>query len=363
MEYTHQRGRSKNFQDDVDIHMESVDIVPKGEHEFNINYGLREHSDPKYWSQYFSDAKLNDFKSAAYGDPTGLSTRFNPVNGKHELFIAGTRTGREWVQNLIEGAAHSASGVVAIAEKAVSGIGIIPELKDISMEAEQSLMLVNEGIEFTNYSEQARDAFSDRIDALIEEQGIDVVYGHSRGAAILSGLHSDVVKIGIDGASYIGHHGDYLNIVESPDWKHGFFDNIISAGHKENLKLKQRKFHNVLEARGADSVQNLKKPGTLKILDKPTAKFTESGSNKKQAIGKVQPVYRKKESNKIKNEKPPVYKKFLDVKKKTGKLSESKSVKNRVRRSGKYKHVEFKKRKDHMITLLEELLHNMQIRK
>lgn len=283
-----------NVKQDVDMDMESVDIVPKGEHEFDLNYGLREHSDPKYWSQYFSDAKLNDFKSAAYADPSGLSTRFNPVNGKHELFIAGTRTGREWVQNLIEGAAHTASGVVTVAEKVVSAAGLIPELKDISMETEQALMLVDEGIEFTNYSEQARDAFSEKIDALIEEEGIDVVYGHSRGAAILSGLHSDVVKIGIDGASYIGHHGDYLNIVESPDWKHGFFDNIISAGHKENLKLKGRKFHNVLEER---------------------------------------------------NKKPSVYKKFFDAKKKTGKLAESKSVEDRVRRSGKRKRLPFKKRK------------------
>lgn len=283
-----------NVKQDVDMDMESVDIVPKGEHEFDLNYGLREHSDPKYWSQYFSDAKLNDFKSAAYGDPTGLSTRFNPVNGKHELFIAGTRTGREWVQNLIEGAAHTASGFLTVAEKVVSAAGLIPELKDISMETEQAIMLADEGIEFTNYSEHARDAFSEKIDALIEEEGIDVVYGHSRGAAILSGLHSDVVKIGIDGASYIGHHGDYLNIVESPDWKHGFFDNIISAGHKENLKLKGRKFHNVLEER---------------------------------------------------NKKPSVYKKFLDVKKKTGKLAESKSVEDRVRRSGKRKRLPFKKRK------------------
>lgn len=215
---------------------------PSGADDFDKYYQLGKHGDGQYWSEYLDQAKLSEFSQAAYEDSKGYSIRYNPVTGYKELFIAGSRpinTGRgilDWVQNATEGIAHTGEIVGEALQQ-------IPDER--FQEFGEGL---DRGIEFLDVSERYRDKFSDLLDKIVEEEGIQVVYGHSRGAAIMSGMKSNVKKIGLDGASFIGHEDDYINLIQAPGSNYGLgaFDNLIAVGHgKNNIRLPGRMFHDV----------------------------------------------------------------------------------------------------------------------
>lgn len=203
----------------VDQNMESVEIVRHSNYQgnandFNQHYSLGKHGDPEYWENYFEQSRLNAFKNEAYERKEGYSVRTNPFTGNKELFIAGTRSGGEWLQNIIEGAEHAGLP---------SAAGWL--------------------------SERSKRHYADRLEEIIEREGVTVVYGHSRGAAIMSLINSPgVTKVGIDGASFIGHKESYLNIIQSRSVS-GLGDNLIAMGHDNNIRLKQRAFHDVTRAK------------------------------------------------------------------------------------------------------------------
>lgn len=203
----------------VDKNVESAEVVLHSDYSGNANdfhqhYSLGKHGDPKYWTNYFEQSQLSEFKNEAYERKEGYSVRTNPFTGNKELFIAGTRTGGEWLQNLIEGVGHA--GVPSAA-------GFL--------------------------SERSKRRYADRLEEIIEREGVTVVYGHSRGAAIMSLIDSPgITKVGIDGASFIGHKESYLNIIQSRSIT-GAGDNLIALGHDNNIRIKSRAFHDVTRAR------------------------------------------------------------------------------------------------------------------
>ncbi|MCP3672626.1 MAG: hypothetical protein GY814_19820, partial [Gammaproteobacteria bacterium] len=91
------------------------------------------------------------------------------------------------------------------------------------------------------YSEAKRDEGSKRYELIAKEEGVEVVYGHSRGAAVMSGMDGPWESVGLDGASYIGHEKSYTNVIQ----RYGPFDRIIGAGHKGNIGVENVGFHNV----------------------------------------------------------------------------------------------------------------------
>lgn len=207
-----------------------------------------------YWDDYLEKSKMSEFLTAAYENPNGYAIRVNPITGNKEMMIAGTRNRgdfsiRDWVQNVAEGIHH------------------IPLIEDIVGEERWGAVDA-----LGTYSEARRDEGSKRYEAIAEEEGVEVVYGHSRGAAVMSGMNGPWESVGLDGASYIGHHKSYTNIVQ----KGGLFDRAIAIGHKGNIGVRNRRFHDVTSRKG--------KPPKRKELGSVPGKRQKVSSKKK---GKV----------------------------------------------------------------------------
>tara|TARA_B110000902_G_C14290385_1_gene580616 strand:+ start:1513 stop:2202 length:690 start_codon:yes stop_codon:yes gene_type:complete len=162
----------------------------------------------KYWSDFMTDSNIGQAVEMSYSSPDGYAIRVNPVTGLREMFIAGTSSASEWVQNLAE------------------GVGKI---------------LWNP---HSMGSEMARDTFAAKLEGIADDEHVDVVYGHSRGASIMSGMtNPDRIYIGLDGASAIGHKKHYINLIQGGITN--VFDKGISFGHKGNVKIKGTGFHSV----------------------------------------------------------------------------------------------------------------------
>lgn len=178
--------------------------------ELHFNYGFGGRGDKKYWSDYIQQSDLHTFKKDAYESSTGYSIRVNPHTGYKEMFIAGSSDVQDWVSNAVEGLEHVGIG---------THIGFLSEHEKIK--------------------------FAERLQDIATQENVDVVYGHSRGVSIMSYMESDdQIRIGLDGASVIGARSHYVNLDGT-----SFFDRVISAGHKENIVLTDRIFHDVTETR------------------------------------------------------------------------------------------------------------------
>ena len=74
---------------------------------------------------------------------------------------------------------------------------------------------------YSDISDSFTNNYVEHLEQVIQDNEIDVVYGHSRGASIMSKIKADkVTKIGLDGASVIGDKDDYLNIIQSQFLSH-----------------------------------------------------------------------------------------------------------------------------------------------
>lgn len=227
---------------DQDISL--IDLSDANKREFYDNLDLGKHGSGEYWLKYFKDSDLYTFQEQSYKqksvDGLRYSIRVNPHTGLKELMVAGTDSHVEWGQNVIEGVSHLIS-------------------------------TINPGSSYT-FSEMERDHFSKQLAGVVDEEGIDVVYGHSRAFATINSIdayrskkgHSKVAYIGLDGASFIGHKNDNLNLIGDQ-----VFDKTIGIGHGNNLLFKGRGFHSVTQARKKHAKDN---PDKLKTRKRPTKK-------------------------------------------------------------------------------------------
>lgn len=232
--------------DDAVVIAPSDADVARFEHESDIGkLGHVSTESKHYWTNFLEESDVNKFMEDAYNNPRGYAIRVNPITGKKEMMIAGTRargwdmSTRDWVQNVAEGIHHAP---------------LVEEF--IGEENWEVLDMIG------TYSEHKRDQGSARYAEIARAEGVEVVYGHSRGAAIMSGMDGDWDMIGIDGAAFIGHDVPYTNIV----MKWNPFDRGIAMGHKGNVGVVDRGFHNV-------SVKKKKlgtrvKAATKKVVDR-----------------------------------------------------------------------------------------------
>jgi len=238
----------------------------EGRTEFEQNAELAI-GDPKsvgqeYWDKYLEKSEMGDYLTAAYASEDGYLIRTNPHTGKKEMFIAGTHEAhthkgfKEWMSNVAEGTGE-----------------ILPDNV------------------FHRYSERKRDEFAHKLIDIAREQDVEVVYGHSRGAAIASEFPEDFTVIGLDGASAIGHHRRYVNLIQSRG-PMGTFDNLIGAGHKENVRMKGKGFHNVTQNKAKISAEKKEKKRLDRVAQKAradkklAAKRAESQKKKMRAAQK-----------------------------------------------------------------------------
>lgn len=232
--------------------------------QFDTQIMLKEISEPQYWESFLDDSDINTFKTQAYVNPDGIAIRTNPITGRKELFIAGSRTSRDWMQNIAEGVDHSWDRVNAV----MTTLGTAEKAK-IVYDAEgwakakafdpSGAIIMEESHNVFQSSTVARDSYAAYIDDIIREEDVEVVYGHSRGAAIMSGLKEDVVMIGLDGSTFISHDdADFINLVQEPVEGSFSFDKLISTGYKNNVQLSGRAFHDVTESKHSGLISSAK---------------------------------------------------------------------------------------------------------
>jgi len=75
------------------------------------------------------------------------------------------------------------------------------------------------------------------FERIAKQEGVDVIYGHSRGAAIVADMElpSNTTKVGLDGAMSIAADKDMLNLQEHGFT--GFFDKVIGASGENNVNF------------------------------------------------------------------------------------------------------------------------------
>lgn len=129
----------------------------------------------------------------AYSNKEGYVIATNPTTGEKEMFIAGTRTAGQWALNLFD----------------VVGARVdYPRQKQVAI-----------------YQEIAN------------REGVDVVYGHSRAAALVSDMDiPGIKKVGVDGAMSLAYQDrDMVNYHEGG--LTGAFDELIALGGKNNRRM------------------------------------------------------------------------------------------------------------------------------
>ncbi len=153
------------------------------------------HHDLSFQEVTQSDPSFNDFAQEAYSSPRGYAIRRNPITGETEMFVAGTRSIGDHASNFIDGANRL---VEDEAERLWKRTGLPGQLMP-----HETLWRRNA---VKHYNKVAT------------EQHVDVVYGHSRGGALVSDMTvgPDVAKVGLSAATIIARNKDIWNTT-SPD--------------------------------------------------------------------------------------------------------------------------------------------------
>lgn len=165
----------------------------------------------------YSDYLLRKGFDDAYASPEGYSIKVNPITGKKEMFVRGTARKGEWIQNALEAIPRKAYGFIPVG--GASGVSM-----------------------------KIRREYAKKLDAVAEKEGVSVVYGHSRGAAVVSDMKHPSEKVGVDGAMLLARRGkrDFVNYRQAQ-----VFDKLIGIGEKKKIVKKatwkpwSKKYHKV----------------------------------------------------------------------------------------------------------------------
>jgi hypothetical protein len=138
----------------------------------------------------------------AYSQKEGYTIKVNPITGEKEMFIAGTRDTGQWMLNVFD----------------IVGARVdIPRKKRVA-----------------------------QYESIARAEGVDVIYGHSRAAALVSDMNvPGATKVGVDGAMLLAYQDKGMaNFHEGGPT--GVFDEIIAAGGKNNKRMNLgHKIHSV----------------------------------------------------------------------------------------------------------------------
>lgn len=147
--------------------------------------------DPLKWEyiQNINDPAFNDFASKAYSNPKGYSFRYNPRTNKNEMFVAGTRIGSEWANNA--------------GEMFMRRPWVTPSRRDQKK----------------------------YLDKLAKKKQVDVVYGHSRGGAVVSDMEGDFDRVGLSAAMAIAKDKNMKNFHTGSR-----FDKMIGVRGRNNIR-------------------------------------------------------------------------------------------------------------------------------
>lgn len=147
---------------------------------------------------------FRDFARHAYSVESGYAIRRSPITGKIEMFVAGTRSRGQWALNIFDAALYNYTDPVF-------------HVLDPWRVAKQR--------ELTN---------------AVLSYGVQVVYGHSRGGALVADLKlPDIVqKVGLDAAMVLAKNKSMLNLNEGGGFNPmGKFDEMIGRTGLKNVTV------------------------------------------------------------------------------------------------------------------------------
>ena len=156
---------------------------------------------------------FHSFAVFAYRTREGYAIRTNPATRKKEMFVAGSRSMNDWLGNALD------------------------------------LLTVG----------QNRVHTQQRLAAIAGCQGVEVVYGHSRGGALVADmpLGPCIQKIGLNSAMVIAENKDLLNLNEDGSGNKGSeFDAQISLTGRQNVTVdfSPLKPHKVWRVEGEEGI-------------------------------------------------------------------------------------------------------------
>lgn len=171
------------------------------------------------------DESFENFANDAYAADHNYAIRINPLTGDKEMFIAGTHplTSRkgvgQWLLNVWD-------VPVSLLEHP-SDVGG-PELKwtdDVIKYGREH------GFDPIGWLDPWRKKATKRFETIAKREGVDVIYGHSRGGAIVADMKTrpGVKKVGLDAAMLLAGNREMQNYREEQ-----IFDAIIGSGGQAN---------------------------------------------------------------------------------------------------------------------------------
>ena len=181
--------------------------------------------------QTLSHKSFNDFASRAYSNRDGYAIRINPVTGKREMFIAGTRTKSDWFWNVADSVLYGGDKAISYGKQTWSNF-FKKDHDKVSHTEFFSRFDKNRHEKELLYSEIAR------------HNKIDTVFGHSRGGAYVAdlALDHDQQRIGLDSAMIIARNKDLHNIKQGGLNPTTYFDTAIGVTGRDNVTYQTDKW-------------------------------------------------------------------------------------------------------------------------
>lgn len=167
------------------------------------------------FEHYMNEAYAQHGEHDNYG--LGYSIRWNPHTGQKEMFVAGSQGWKDWLMNVTDSVAYG-------------GEKVFGKVLDKSFEEETGLPAVIRP-HLTQYN-RYRAERSKKLSAIARDEHIDVIYGHSRGGAVVADLDTESRKVGVDAAMLIAHNTDMENYRRP-----GAFDKFLGITGQENLTV------------------------------------------------------------------------------------------------------------------------------
>ena len=178
-----------------------------------------------------SGAGFKDFVADGYAAKDGYSIRYNPKTGQKEMFIAGTRNAAQWGLNVLDSALYGLDKAISTGVNTTERLFMEDLLhKDVGTPVPVNLKLFSR----LDIPRHKKEKFYEQI---AKDEGVEVIYGHSRGGAMMADMDvPGVEKVGLDAAMLISHDTDTLNINEGGGYNPlGLFDELIGLTGKDNV--------------------------------------------------------------------------------------------------------------------------------
>ena len=173
---------------------------------------------------------FTQFAEDAYSSKDGYVIRRNPVTGDKEMFVAGTRNVAQWALNIWD-------IPITLIEHPSQVLG--PEYRWV--DHVNTALEKTTGVHLISWLDPWRRRKTKHLEQVAFENKVDVIYGHSRGGAIVADMETrdGVKKVGLDAAMLITKNKDLLNLNEA-EW----FDSMIgtTGQHNKTMNLGPR-FH------------------------------------------------------------------------------------------------------------------------